>query len=238
MHEAIPSDLPSRIVFSLLRGAVRLASRMGLPLKQVVQLVRLAYYQELRESHPRDRKAIAAKLGISLRTAAELGSQMKTAFTEPEETVMFSRRVRQRIDDQPTSTPELLTELDADPAALDAVLQTLVFNGWIELFEGRWRVRGAIQSYLGGSLIQKVDGLNRLQDVVSDAAWASFFGDPTSTTTARTWVFHADPQAFTAFRDESIRSLRGQTVELDEQALASADASRVGVTVVFSRMTP
>lgn len=233
----IPSDLPSRIVFSLLRGAVKLAARMGMPLKQVVQLIRLAYYQELRESHPRDRKAVAHKLGISLRTAAELASQMKMGFTEPEDTVGVSRQVRAAIDEAPCTLEALEASLGVDRVTLTPVLETLNQNGWIEQVDGAWQLKATMASYMGGSLPQKIDGLNRLQDVVSSAAWSSFFQDPQSTSTARTWVFHADPREFDAFRDSSVRSLRSQTVELDEQSLAASDASKVGVTVVFSRMS-
>ena len=233
----IPTDLPSRIVFALLRGPVRLAARIGMPLKAVVNLIRLAYYQELRERHPRDRKAVAEKLGISLRTAAALGAQVKAGITLPEEVHGFHRVVRERIDTRPQSRAALLDALDCDPAQLDAVLDHLRDNGWAEERCGVWSVRSAVQSYVGGSLPQKIDGLSRQSEVVSDAAFKAFFGDPASVSTARTWVFHADPDAFVRFRDAAILTLRTDVVELDEHARASASSERMGVTVVFSRMS-
>lgn len=238
MQDGAPVDLPSRIVLALLRGAVRASARFGLPLGQTQQLVRLAYYEVVRAEHPRDRKAVADRLGVSLRTAAELAHQLKALTSEPEDALRHARAVREAIDAQPRSTAALRGALDLDGPALDAALQTLVANGWIEDRAGVWVIRGAVQSFLGGSLPQKLDGLERQQQVIADAAHAAFFDTPDGAATARTWVFHADPAEFAAFREQSLRDLRGRMVELDEAAPGSSAAEQVGVTVVFSRMKP
>lgn len=235
--DSIPSDLPSRIVFSLLRAPVKLAARLGLPLQTVVQLLRVAYYQQLRESHPRDRKAVASRLGVSLRTAAELQRQLSEGFLEPEDTVMFNRQVRSLINEKPQTADEVAKTLGTSLDAVNEALKALAANGWTRTdSKKRWSIASVVQSYVGGSPSRRVDGLNRQQDLLAKAAWAAFFAEDGTPDTARTWVFHADPAAFKKLRDETMSTTRQQLFDLDEEAEASPKAEQVGVSIIFCRM--
>src|SRR5438874_39085 len=84
--------LALRLVYSLLRAAVRIAARFGLAMDRLLDLAQLAYFEEHRRRAPRDLAQVARQLDLSVRTTGTLHRRFKSDFFAAEREVEPVRR--------------------------------------------------------------------------------------------------------------------------------------------------
>ncbi len=231
-------SLTSRLVFSLLHAAVRLAARVQLPLDRLTELLRTAYFVEYRRRHPRDLAAIADKLGVSLRTAGTLNRSMNDAFFAPETRVEPIRLVTGALLGAPR-TPETLVHLTGlDAPEVDRVLKHLAEVGWVEATGDEVALSGSFRSHLAEDLGARVDAINHQMSVVADSVHQRFLladGPPAG---ARTWSFAARPEQVVPMIDRVFATLRQEAMALEAQALHDPEPARFGLTVAIAAQPP
>ncbi len=233
------AELPSRLVFSLLKAAVRVAARVGMPMARVTELLRLAYFQELRRDHPRDLAAVAERLGVSIRSAGSLNKQLKTDFFAPENDLQPIRLVTGALLDGATDPAALHLALpELDPVDIERVLALLVHNGWVQVSQGRLAIQPHNRSLVGDDLHRRIDGLNHQVELISESVWQRFVQGETDTARARSWVLAARPQDFAAFIEDTVKNTRHRAVEVEETALAHGHHTRFAVTMAFTPLHP
>lgn len=226
-------ELSSRLVYSLLKAAVRVAAGFGMPLQRLTQLAQTAYFEELRRTNPRDLQAVADQLGVSVRTAGTIHRRLKGAFFAPENEVAPLRAVTGALLSGARTQAELATATDLDDDALRRALRLLGEHGWVEREGPRFRVATGIRSFVTDETMRRVDGLNNQMDVLAGSVWARFV-DPKPGAGARTWVFAARPQDFEQLMADTVHRMRHDAVDLEERALPGPGWVRFGVTVAFA----
>lgn len=233
------AELPSRLVYSVLKPAVRLAARFNLTMSRVTELVQLAYFEELRRTHPQHLKDVARSLGVSLRTAASLSQRFKADFFRPETDVEPQRRITELLLGRSLQAEEIRAEL-ADLSAEDVqrALDALVARNWVARdADGTHSVDVRLRSFVDADMSRRVDALNNQMAVLTDAVWARFVrGDEHAV--ARTWVFAADPAAVLELMQFTIQQLRHGVVDLEEAASAQDVHRMHGITIALAPVEP
>jgi hypothetical protein len=231
-------SLTSRLVFSLLHAAVRLAARVQLPLDRLTELLRSAYFVEYRRRHPRDLAAIADKLGVSLRTAGTLNRAMNDAFFAPETRVEPIRRVTGALLGASRSPEELVRLTGLEAPEVDRVLVHLTEVGWVDLGEGNVTLSGSFRSHVAEDLGARVDAINHQMSVVADSVHQRFLLGGVATAGARTWSFAARPEQVGEMMDRVFQTLRAEAVALENDAMHDAHPARFGLTVAIAAQPP
>lgn len=232
-------ELSSRLVYSLLRPVVRTAARFRMPIDRLVELTKLAYFEEYRAKAPRDLDFVARSLGVSYRTAVNFNRAARDGFFRPEKDVEPLRRICGALVSGPKTLEALAENLgDLDAAQIQRGLYLLGENQWVkeDPKTGTYALQEVLRSYVSDDVARRVDGLNNLLDVVADAVWSRFLGTDDEPSLARTWVFAAKPEAIRQWLDEKAREVRHQVVDLEENALADDGGERFGVAFISSPM--
>jgi DNA-binding transcriptional ArsR family regulator len=228
------AQLSSRLVYSLLKAAVRVAARSRLPMAELVDLVQLAYFEEVRRHHPRELGVVADALGLSLRSVGTLNRRLKRAFFAAEQAVQPARRITSLLLDGPRSAAELERQAsELEPSQVRRALDLLRQEGWVERSGRRFSLRTRLRSFVDEELSRRIDALNNQMEIIASSVWARFL-DRSEGASGRTWVFAARPADIQAFIAETIRTLRHGAIDLEEAALAEGAFARYGVTVAFS----
>jgi len=232
-------ELENRLVFSLLKAAVRVAARAGLSMRSVVDHADLAYFEEIRRGHPQDLAAVADRLGLSLRTAGSLNRRLKGAFFAPESEVAPLRQVCALLTPGPRTLAELARaapELDAKQ--LRRALRAAGKRGWVRREGERYVLATRLRSHLDDMLGPRIDALNNQMEILAESVWARFIAGEAASAVGRSWTFAARPQEIEAFIDKTIRDLRLGAVTLEESALRTGTPHRYGATIAFARVDP
>lgn len=233
-HEAI-EELPSRLVFSLLQAAVRVAARVHMPLDRITELLRTAYFVEYRRRHPRDLDAVAEKLGVSLRTAGTLNRSLKGDFFAPETRVEPLRLITGALLGQPRTADELEALTGLELAEVKRAIRHLEEVEWATVNEQQQVVlSGRFRSYLNDDRQARVDGINHQMAIVADSVWGRFIRRNDQTAAARTWAFAARPEDVEALISRLLPELRAQAIAMEEGALAEGTRVRYGLTVAVA----
>ncbi len=240
---ARPEDaaaLPARLVFSLMQAAVRVAARVHMPLKQLQELVRTAYFLEHRRNHPRDLVSVADKLDVSLRTAGTLNKQLRDAFFRPEREVEPIRSVTTALLGGPLSRAGLEEETELEGPELERALTHLGELGWIDIGDdGVVRLSRTLRSWVADDLEKRVDGINHQLSVIAEGVWSRFVRHDTATSGGRTWTFAVREEDLGPLVDRVIAVLRAEAVAAEEAAMADdGGGTRVGMTVAIAPMRP
>ena len=229
--------LSGRLLFSLLRGAARLAARFHLPLDRFTELAQLAYFQEHRKRSPRDLSAVADELGVSLRTAGTLNKKLKGDFLAPELEVEPLRALTDVLLDGPRTRQELTDHLDDEDAArISRALELLIDNGWLEVTgdDERYALQTELRSFVSDDIDRRIDGLNHQLDILVSSVRERFIAGNDQTARARSWFFAAREEDVPKFIEQTVRELRHGAIDLEESALTSGDYRRFGVTVAIT----
>ncbi len=229
-------ELSSRLVFSMLRGAVRLAARLEMPMAKLLQLTRLAYFAELRQKSPRDLAWVADRLDLSVRTAGTMNRVLKGEFFAPETEVQPIRNLTRILLAGPSTTEHLMEQSGLDEGDITRLLHLLRANGWVTTDKSIHTMKSGVRSFVTEDLDRRIDGLNNQLDVVGKSVWSRFVEGDETHATARSWVFAAESHAFQAFSARAIRELRHGAVDLEEAALRDGNYARYGVTIAFSAL--
>ncbi|MCB9680981.1 MAG: hypothetical protein H6733_05865 [Alphaproteobacteria bacterium] len=234
-HAAV--ELPARLVFSLLEGAVRVAARVEMPLARLTDLLRTAYFLEYRRRNPRDLGVVADKLGVSLRTAGTLNRTLKEAFFAPETEVEPIRQVTGALLGQALDVASLVAQTDLDESAVRRAVTHLVEVGWVEPVAGAadtYALSGTLRSFVTDDLQRRVDAINHQVSIVADSVWERFVKGGTQPAGARSWSFAARPEDVAEAIERTFAGLRAEAVGMEEKALAEGTGARFGITVAVA----
>ena len=172
-------ELEQHVLYAMLRPAVRLATRLAVPLRELGQWAELGYFHELRRQNFKMRE-ISESLEISMRKAALLSKQLKDSFFEPEQHGL-ARRIEFMIWAESMSLARLQQHMpEVDEAEIREALDQLLEEGRLLEVPGRvvtYEVARGESRLVRGNLMAKLDALNKLLDTVSAAIEGRFFDD-------------------------------------------------------------
>lgn len=231
-------ELASRLVYSLLRAAVRVAARFRMPMDRFVQLSQVAYFEEHRHRAPKDLARVAQALDLSLRTAGTLNRRgKKDEFFRPEREIEPLRRVAAALKRGPKTQRALEQSLtDIEPPQLQRALEVLLENEWVEQQGQRYALRSGIRSYVHDDMGRRIDGLNRQMDVLASSVWARFVTQDERPGLGRTWVFSAREEDLAPMFEKTVHNLRHQAIDLEEKALKEGGGQQYGITIALAPM--
>lgn len=231
---ALP-NIATRIVYSLLKPAVKLAARGGLRMGEVLDLVQLAYFEEMRRHHPRELQAIAEKLDLSLRTVSTLNRRIKEAFFAAETQVQPARHVAALLQDEPLSLAELKRKApELTERVLSDALRLLRDNEWVVVNKRKYQLTSRLRSYIDDSITRRIDGLNNQMEILASSVARRFFDDDAEAV-GRSWAFSARREDIRQFLEDTMRQLRHSAIDLEESGLSSGEPlGRYGITVAFA----
>ncbi|GEM_PF-5990920 len=222
-----------RVVYSLLRGAVRVSLRLQLPMDAVVELLRMAYFQEARDVKGLDLAVIADLFGKSLRTVSSLHHRYREDFFAPEREVAFRRELAQLLAAGPRMQEELSAHFgDRTQHELETALSDLVQDGRVLQADGRWHRDPEDHDFFADAdASARIDGLNRQIDILTETAWSRLLdADAAQTATARSYVFAASPDDFQALQRDLLAFLRERAIAADADAHAQGIHNRSALT--------
>ncbi len=230
------TELSSRLLFALLRPAIHLAARFGVALPSLLKLVELAYFEELRSRHPRDMRAVAKALGMSLRTTAELSKRHRSLFMVREAELERARRITETLTTEGQNVGAIAAALELELPELEAQLQALQALGWVRRNGDTVSVSQLYRGFLDDTLDARLDGLHNQLDVLTEAVWNGFVDPPQEAIHTRTWVFHAEGAALQEMVKATVLRIRHDAVELEESAFSTGMGQRYGVTMSVTPM--
>ncbi len=234
-RSAAAVELPSRLVFSLLQAAVRVAARVHFPLNRMQDLLRTAYFLEYRRRHPRDLATVAEKLGVSLRTAGTLNRSLKDAFFSPETQVEPIRLIMEALVREPRTVEQLEAITGLDRADVERALKHLTEVDWVHAEDAtHYTYTGTLRSYVTEDLQKRVHGVNHQLSMIADSVWARFVKGDDQTAGARSWSFAARPGDVADALGRTFDQLRSEAIELANAGVEQEDARRFGITVAFA----
>ncbi|MCA9564059.1 MAG: hypothetical protein KC561_11255 [Myxococcales bacterium] len=237
MSEAQDDQLLNhRIVYSMLVPAIRVGLHVGLPLKDLTNLLQLAAFQILRDKSD-TLDTIADIMSVSKRTAARLSRRLKTEFFDPDREHDLPRQIEFLLWSTPLSRVKLRQALrELDPVDVDAALDNLLSQGRVRLTEGRTPIFEVVRSaerLPRDDWRARIGGLNSLMTTVADTVRGRFFKSDQSSF-ARTLIFRASPEGL-----ERLRKLYEETIwpvarEIEEETGSSSDAAPISMSVLWS----
>jgi len=236
----VPREAAERVVHALLRPAARLALDLGVPLKQLVDWLQMAMFQEARARGLKLRE-VADALDVSPRTAALLSKRLKLNFLDVEAEVELPRRVEFLLWAAPLSVPRIVQTLPEVPEAeIRQAIGRLVAEGRVREVPGpttRYAVvRSAFRLVGERGWLSRIDGLNNLLGSVRRAVSARFFGGPDAQarSLARTIGLRLREVDLPKLRELYEKTLWPALVALDDAAREDDDSVAVDVSVVWA----
>lgn len=238
--ETTVPEVARRLVYTLLGPAAKLCVRFRVPVGELEQLARLAYYSELRGQGLT--QAEAARIsGKSRRTVVSAEQQLRSDFLAPQEVVTLSRRVEEAIDAGPRTLEAVAAELGADEDEVEHVLEALVAAERAVLNQKTdgsrtWREAGRFRSLVIDHLPARLDGLRHQLEVLVTAVTARFFTDDARPAVGRTLSFRGAAEDVRRFVDELIGVVRHNAVDIEERALQGGERDRYAITLALAPM--
>jgi len=174
----------TRVIYSLLMPAVRLGLLFRFPLKEMGDLMQMAYYHEAKQQGLKMRE-ISDQLEISMRKVAQLSKRLKRNFLRPESDHGLPRRIEFMLWAEPLSELRIGQALpNAEPGAIEAALEQLLEQGRIERVVGRTVTYAVVRSearLVERGWLARIDGLNNVMGSLTNTVYARLFdNDPSS----------------------------------------------------------
>ncbi len=214
-------ELKSRVVYSLLLSAVKLANLFGMPLKDVTGWVETAYFREVR-SRGGTLKETALQLGVSQRTAVRLSKQLRESFFFlPEVSHNLQRRLEFMLGAQPMGVARLKQVMpEVEPEQIEASLESLLSQGRILEVPGRtmmYRSASNMRHLPRDTWMSRIGGLNSFVENLASATYGRFFKQEDKTF-ARTVSFSVRPEDLPRLEALYAQHLLTAIKELDAEA--------------------
>lgn len=175
--EFTDEELQRRIIYAMLRPAVRLALRFGLSLKEMGRWLETATFHELKDDG-RTLKEMAQQLGISVRKASELSKQLKENFMLAEEELELTRRIEFMLWPKPLSKARIQQVLtDVPPADVSNAIKQLTTEGRLVEREGRtpvFNVARFSSRIVRDKILARIDGLANFLQPITHAVFGRF----------------------------------------------------------------
>lgn len=229
-------ELQRRLVYSLLRPAARLSRLFRLPLKTLEELIRLAYFEELRRGGAVPQSEVARVFGKSLRTVVQLEREYRDDFLAPAHEVERTRRVEDALEGGPLRAAEVAGRLGEPADEVRCLLEGLAAAGRVARdADDRYVLNRAFVSLVRDEIGARVDGLHHQLDVVT-AAVVTRFLDGARPTVARTLSFVAAPEDVERLGQTLARAFREACGAAEDAALHKGGHARFGATFALAPM--
>jgi DNA-binding XRE family transcriptional regulator len=229
-------ELKRRLLYRLFQPAVGLARQLHVPLDEIEQLCRLAYFEELRRTEGLTQAEVAKRVGRSLRTVTALERELQSDFLAPAAEVELARRVEEALGAGPASLDELVLRLGSAPAEqVQGLVAQLCTAGHV-FSDGqvppRYALTQRFQSLVHSDLLARLDGLKHQLEVLSAVVKRRFFPDAADSrpSVARTLAFVGRSEDVEHFAKELVQLVRHRAVDLEEKALGAPPHDRYAIT--------
>lgn len=208
-----------RLLYSLLKPAVRVAARFHVPMRTVSELTRLAYFEHLLHEGLAQTE-IARRLGQTDRHMRSLRKRLEDDFFAAEQEVGVVRELEDLIAREQPLPSDLALHLPAvEPGELDRALSVLTAEGRAELGEdGRLRAPARYVVLSSQQFHHRVDALNHFLDGVYRAILHRLVHDEREGTMIKTISFTALPASLARFAARFEGELRRDIAALEEEA--------------------
>ena len=229
-------ELQRRVVHSLLLPAVRLAKVFGIPLKEMVGYLQLAYYHELRKDGLR-LKDVSDQMDISMRSAARLSKQLKTNFFRPEREHGLPRQIEFVLWHEALSLPRLKRELtNVSGEAVEEALEQLLSEDRVSRIAGRTVTYGVTRG--SSRLVRdrwtaRIGALNSMVSNICDVVYGRFFTS-SSRSWARTLSLRVRPEDLGKLKALYEDRIWTELSALDEAAAGDPAALSINLTVCWA----
>lgn len=231
-----PAEQRARVTHAALLAAIRLAEAGAMSLKQLVGLLEMGYFERLRRQGL-DLRAIADRLGVSVRTADRLSKQLKHNFADFEDEHTLPRRIEYVLWSGARTEGRILQALgEDDRAQVKHTLDRLVAAGRLVRDEGRTPRYGvARQAYrlVRDAWLARLDGLDNLLRSVGNTIEARFFR-PSAPAFARTLNLHVRPADLPRLARLYEETIWAELAALDAAAEGDPDAVALDFSVLWA----
>jgi len=216
-----------RLVYSLLKPAVRAAARFHVPVRTLVELLRLAYF-ELLIHQGLTQAQIARRFGQTERHMRSLAQRLRTDFFQAEHEIGLVREVENLIAARAVTESDIYKKLRAFPKAqLDEVIQLLLDEQRIVRNESAHLAIAAKYVLLSSAHFEhRIDALNHFLESVDQAILARLVFDDREEAMMKTISFSASPDNVRAFLRTLEGNLRRDIAELEEDATFAGQGAR------------
>lgn len=230
-------ELIKRVIYALVMPAVRLALVFQLPVKQIVDLVQMAYYHETKRRGLKMREA-ADSLDVSMRKVAMLSKRLKQNFLDSEQEHALPRKIEFMLWAEPLSTARIKQVLtDSAEEEVEEALETLSEQGRITLDEdGRtptWEVQKSEFRLVHDNMLSRIDGLNNLLASMANAVFGRFFRNE-SHALARTLSLRVREQDMPRLTELYENVIWETLRKLDADAKGADDAEEIDVSILWA----
>ena len=126
-------ELERHILLSALIPVARIASHLGIPLREIKQLTELAYYREVRRRRVK-MKDVSRLMSVSMSKVGLLSKQLKDHFAVADRDYELPRRVLSVLWATPLTLARLQAALpDEEPDDVEAAVNGLLADRRIEV---------------------------------------------------------------------------------------------------------
>jgi transcriptional regulator with XRE-family HTH domain len=172
---AEPINLRFRVLATSFRVPLKLARVLGVPLREVQDLVAVAYFRELQE-HGFSWATIAKRMAKSRRTIASIARGERSAPLDHSPAIRLRRAIAARLDAGALDLDELEAALAPSPReAIVAELGALVDSSVVEDRDGRFSLATGVLDLSEGDFELRHDALRRFLDAISETVRQRFF---------------------------------------------------------------
>ena len=176
-RELEEGELEERLIYALLRPAVRLAMHSRLPMKEMVRLAKVAYFQELR-ANGLTLQETAQALDASMPTAARLSKELKRNFLKPAIEHQLPQRIEFILWAEPQSRARLHQVLnDHASEDIDSAIEKMLQKGHIRRLQGDndvFELEAPKITHIKNDWFARIGSLNHILDNLSDTVSTRF----------------------------------------------------------------
>lgn len=231
-------EFQRRLVFSLLKPAVRLARRFRLPLKDFEHLCRLACFEEYRRRGGLSHADLSRTFGLSLRTIGNLERAYRADFFAPERELAQRRRVEDALRAGHATVAAVADVVKVDAAEAERLLEVLVAGGRVQRDgspgeAARYRLDPAYRNLMRADLDARVDGVNHQLDVMFETLRCRLLGDD-GPALGRTLSFQGRDEDVAAMAETLVRALRAACGDVDDRAQEHGGDRAFAVTLALA----
>ncbi|MCC6952584.1 MAG: hypothetical protein IT290_00550, partial [Deltaproteobacteria bacterium] len=153
-------EMQVRLVYSLLKPAAAFAAAFGIPIKSLVDLFRLAYFEHLAKQG-RTQKEIAEYFGQSDRHIRSLAQRLKTDFFASEREVGLTREMEEYIAAKKPTAAQILRKFSVwEESSIQAALNRLLEQGRIHQTDERFSITTRYTVLQSDQFQNRIDALN------------------------------------------------------------------------------
>ncbi len=213
-----------RFIYSLVKPAVRAAARFRLPIKTLVELVRLAYFEHLARQGL-STSEIAARLGQTTRHMHSLARRLESDFFRAERSAGLVREVEAMVAAAEPTDAEVLSHFASWPATdVTAAIALLLREDRIERAGDRLRTHQRYVVMRSDEFHHRIDSLNHFLDGTYRAVLHRLLFDNQATAMMKTISFSALPDDLIRLLRRIEAELRVELGAIDERATFAGQA--------------